>query len=100
MRHSARLADAEFSAQLECGADRLPARGSLCAKTGQRSLDLLRWGLIPYWAKDINVGFANINAKAEDKQPYAIALAASRRSRAYGRIGIPQPASGCAPLRS
>ena len=34
-------------------------------KAGQRSLDLLRWGLIPYWAKDINVGFANINAKAE-----------------------------------
>jgi putative SOS response-associated peptidase YedK len=26
---------------------------------------MLRWGLIPYWAKDINVGFANINAKAE-----------------------------------
>ncbi|HEY2539661.1 MAG TPA: SOS response-associated peptidase, partial [Stellaceae bacterium] len=55
----------EFSAQLECGADRLPARGSLYAKAGQRSLDMLRWGLIPYWAKDINVGFANINAKAE-----------------------------------
>src|SRR5215510_4354812 len=35
------------------------------AKTGQRSLDLLRWGLIPYWAKEIKVGFANINAKAE-----------------------------------
>jgi putative SOS response-associated peptidase YedK len=35
------------------------------AKAGQRSLDLLRWGLVPYWAKDINVGFANINAKAE-----------------------------------
>jgi len=34
-------------------------------KAGQRSLDLLRWGLIPYWAKDIKVGFANINAKAE-----------------------------------
>ena len=34
-------------------------------KAEQRSLDLLRWGLIPYWAKDINVGFANINAKAE-----------------------------------
>jgi putative SOS response-associated peptidase YedK len=26
---------------------------------------MLRWGLIPYWAKDIKVGFANINAKAE-----------------------------------
>ena len=26
---------------------------------------MLRWGLIPYWAKDIKVGFVNINAKAE-----------------------------------
>ena len=34
-------------------------------KTGERSLNLLRWGLVPYWAKDIKVGFANINAKAE-----------------------------------
>jgi putative SOS response-associated peptidase YedK len=34
-------------------------------KAGQRSLDMLRWGLIPYWAKNIKVGFANINAKAE-----------------------------------
>jgi putative SOS response-associated peptidase YedK len=34
-------------------------------KAEQRSLDLLRWGLIPYWAKDTKVGFANINAKAE-----------------------------------
>jgi putative SOS response-associated peptidase YedK len=25
----------------------------------------MRWGLIPFWAKDIKVGFANINAKAE-----------------------------------
>jgi hypothetical protein len=23
------------------------------------------WGLIPYWAKDIKIGFSNINAKAE-----------------------------------
>jgi hypothetical protein len=34
-------------------------------RASERSLDLLRWGLIPHWAKDINVGFANINAKAE-----------------------------------
>jgi SOS response associated peptidase (SRAP) len=34
-------------------------------RVGERSLDILRWGLIPHWAKDINVGFANINAKAE-----------------------------------
>jgi len=35
------------------------------AKVHQRSLDVMRWGLVPYWAKDIKVGFANINAKAE-----------------------------------
>ncbi len=34
-------------------------------KTDERSLDVLRWGLVPFWAKDIKVGFANINAKAE-----------------------------------
>jgi putative SOS response-associated peptidase YedK len=31
----------------------------------QRSIDMMRWGLVPYWAKDIKVGFSNINAKAE-----------------------------------
>jgi hypothetical protein len=25
----------------------------------------MRWGLVPNWAKDLKVGFANINAKAE-----------------------------------
>ena len=25
----------------------------------------MRWGLVPYWAKDIKVDFGNINAKAE-----------------------------------
>ena len=34
-------------------------------RAGQRSLDVMRWGLVPFWAKDIKVGFANINAKAE-----------------------------------
>jgi SOS response associated peptidase (SRAP) len=33
---------------------------------GQRSLDVMRWGLIPYWAKDIKIGFSTINARAED----------------------------------
>jgi putative SOS response-associated peptidase YedK len=31
----------------------------------QRSLEVMCWGLVPFWAKDIKVGFANINAKAE-----------------------------------
>jgi putative SOS response-associated peptidase YedK len=34
-------------------------------KAGERSLDIMRWGLVPFWAKDAKVGFANINAKAE-----------------------------------
>jgi putative SOS response-associated peptidase YedK len=32
----------------------------------QRSLDIMRWGLIPYWAKDIKIGFSTINARAEE----------------------------------
>ncbi len=34
-------------------------------KAGERSLDVVRWGLVPFCAKDIKVGFSNINAKAE-----------------------------------
>jgi putative SOS response-associated peptidase YedK len=34
-------------------------------KVHERSLDIMRCGLVPFWAKDIKVGFANINAKAE-----------------------------------
>jgi len=35
------------------------------AKAGERSLDVMRWGLIPFWAKDIKIGFSTIYAKAE-----------------------------------
>jgi putative SOS response-associated peptidase YedK len=34
-------------------------------KTGEVSLDPLRWGLIPYWCKDPTGGRKSINAKAE-----------------------------------
>ena len=34
-------------------------------KARERSLDVLRSGLVPYWARDVKVGFANINAMAE-----------------------------------
>jgi putative SOS response-associated peptidase YedK len=27
-------------------------------RAGNRSLDVMRWGLVPFWAKDIKVGFA------------------------------------------
>ena len=33
--------------------------------TGERSLDLLKWGLIPYWCEDPKGGRKPINAKSE-----------------------------------
>jgi predicted small integral membrane protein len=34
-------------------------------RAGERSLDVMRWSLVPFWAKDIKVVFANIDAKAK-----------------------------------
>ena len=33
--------------------------------TGTRRLDLLRWGLVPFWAKDPSIGNRMINARSE-----------------------------------
>ncbi len=30
-----------------------------------RHAQMMRWGLVPFWAKDIKIGFSTINAKAE-----------------------------------
>src|SRR5512135_2638947 len=35
------------------------------SREGSRTLDMLRWGLVPWWAKDLKVSFSNINAKSE-----------------------------------
>jgi putative SOS response-associated peptidase YedK len=34
-------------------------------ETGERSLDLIKWGLIPHWCQDPKGGRKPINAKAE-----------------------------------
>jgi putative SOS response-associated peptidase YedK len=34
-------------------------------QTKQRTLDALRWGLIPYWAKDPKIAYKTINARVE-----------------------------------
>jgi putative SOS response-associated peptidase YedK len=36
------------------------------ARAGERSLDVMRWGLIPFWANDIKIGFSTFNARGED----------------------------------
>ena len=50
---------------MECGADRPVAVVRYDAKAGERSLDILRWGLVPYWAKDAKIGCRTINAPME-----------------------------------
>lgn len=37
----------------------------LLRRKDHRQLDLLRWGLIPHWAKDMKIGYKMINARAE-----------------------------------
>ena len=32
---------------------------------GKRVLQRMRWGLIPYWAKDAKVGYSTFNARSD-----------------------------------
>lgn len=50
-------------------------------KTQSRTLDLMRWGLIPYWAKDIKISFSTINAQAETVDTKAAFREAFKRRR-------------------
>jgi putative SOS response-associated peptidase YedK len=51
------------------------------AKAGSRTLDLMRWGLVPYWAKDIKIGFSTINAMAETVDTKPVFREAFQRRR-------------------
>ena len=35
------------------------------SRNGKRILTLMRWGLVPSWAKDIKIGHSTFNARAE-----------------------------------
>jgi putative SOS response-associated peptidase YedK len=35
------------------------------SRNGERTLTLMRWGLIPSWARDLKIGHATFNARAE-----------------------------------
>lgn len=34
--------------------------------TGRQEATLMRWGLVPFWAKDAKIAYSTINARAED----------------------------------
>ena len=51
------------------------------AKAQHRTLDLMRWGLVPYWAKDIKIGFSTINAMAETVDAKPVFREAFQRRR-------------------
>ena len=47
----------------------------------QPGLDLMRWGLIPFWAKDIKISYPTINAMAETVETKPAFREAFRRRR-------------------
>ena len=59
----------------EYPAPNIPASWNVCptdpmlvavrSQDGKRIPQQMRWGLVPWWAKDIKVGFSSINARAE-----------------------------------
>jgi putative SOS response-associated peptidase YedK len=51
------------------------------AANGQRRLDPLRWGLVPFWAKDLSIGNRMINARAETVAEKPAFRAALRKRR-------------------
>jgi hypothetical protein len=51
------------------------------AKAQHRTLDLMRWGLVPFWAKDIKIGFSTINAMAETVETKPVFREAFQRRR-------------------
>src|SRR6187399_1605188 len=48
---------------------------------GKRQLALLRWGLIPSWAKDVKIGASGINARADTVATKPMFRAAYKRRR-------------------
>jgi putative SOS response-associated peptidase YedK len=50
-------------------------------ETGRRELAMMRWGLIPFWAKDAKIGYSTINARAETIASSAIYRDAAKRRR-------------------
>lgn len=59
----------------------------------KRKFAKMRWGLIPYWAKDISIGAKTIKAKSRGSLNYGLGFCRSLRSR--WRLHM----SNCVPIR-
>ena len=53
--------------------------------TREREIIMMRWGLIPYWAKDPQIGLSTINAKAETSPPLPHSAKHSREGDVWSR---------------
>jgi len=53
----------------------------LNGETQERELALLRWGFIPFWARDAKIGYSTINAKSETVASSAMFREALKRRR-------------------
>ena len=53
----------------------------LSADTGKREFAPMRWGLVPYWAKDAKIGYSTINARAEEVASKPLYREALKRRR-------------------
>lgn len=75
-------------------------------RDGERSVDALRWGLLPFWAKSAGMGAKMINARAEtaaEKGAFKRALAKRRcivpADAFYEWTTVPNPAGSGKPIK-
>src|SRR5436190_15684262 len=54
------------------------------SKEGTREVAMLRWGLVPFWAKDLKIGTKMINARAEGIETKPAFREAVRARRCVG----------------
>jgi putative SOS response-associated peptidase YedK len=80
----ARIFDAAGDPGIEPSYNVAPSQPVLAARSageGRRELVALRWGLVPFWAKDPAIGYRTVNARAETvavKPAFRAALRARR----------------------